>query len=167
MLAGVRGTVVTAFLLLIVDAVLVNTVFMAGIVLLVGIPVLLVKLVLYRKERERRRLLLKRAAVWGAMVVLSIAALIGNDSLAVRRAEKVIAACEAFRGKTGAYPEKLSQLVPGYLPKIPLAKPFVTVGDKFQYHADPADHCLSYTTVPPYGRMCYHLEKRHWEALND
>jgi hypothetical protein len=166
-LVKLRKTIIAASLLFAFDAFYLNQFLVVMLFIFIGIPVFLVKLFLRRRDIERRRLLLARAAVYGCMVILIIAAFFANNAFAEHQAKRVIAACEQFRAKTGAYPEKLAQLVPDYLGSIPKAKPLLMIGSGFQYFARPDNHELLYTTVPPYGRRGYQLEQKKWRSLHD
>lgn len=166
MLIQLRTTIITAALLFAADAFIINQFLITMLTILIGIPVFLVKLFRRRTDMERRRMLLAKAAVYWCMVILIIAVFEANNMLAEHRAQPIITACEQFRSKTGAYPEKLEQLVPDYLGSIPRAK-LVMIGNSFFYTARPDKHCLHYSTVPPYGSKCFHLEQKKWQALHD
>ena len=167
MLVKLRITIVIAFLLFAADAFFLNQFLVVLLTIFIGTPVFLVKLVLSRKDRERRGILLAKAGIYLGMIILIVAAFFANNAVAERRAQTIIAACERYRAKTGGYPEQLSQLVPEYLAAIPLAKPLVWLGGPFMYMARPGDHGLSYVTVPPYGRRCYLLEQKKWQSFHD
>ena len=166
MLIKLRGTMVAALVLFVADAYFLTQFLIAMLTIVIGVPVFLVKLFRRRRDRERCRMLLAKAAVYAFMVVLIIAAAQANDTVAAHRARRIIDACESFRAKTGSYPEKLSELVPGYLDSIPQAKLVFICGD-FQYLARPGDHELLYYIVPPYSRKSYLLEQKKWRSLHD
>jgi hypothetical protein len=44
-----------------------------------------------------------------------------NNNVSAKNANMIIAACEQYKNKTGVYPAKLDELVPGCLAKIPRA----------------------------------------------
>jgi amino acid transporter len=165
MVTQLRKSIIIAGLLFIVDAFILSQFLIAMLTIFIAFPVFLVKLFRRRKDRERSRLLLAKAAIYGCMVVLICVAFVANNMLAVRRTDGVIASCERFRAKTGTYPEKLAQLVPDYLAVIPPAK-LVMNGDSFFYVARPDNHAVCYTTVVPYGSSCYWLEQKKWHSLD-
>lgn len=45
-----------------------------------------------------------------------------NQGKAIRGAERIAAACEAYKAKNGAYPETIAKLIPEYLKSVPRAK---------------------------------------------
>ena len=68
-------------------------------------------------------------------------------------------ACLAYRAKYHQYPAELKDLVPEFLPSVPVAK----WGDEhFGYSRalDPdRQPMLYYAAVPPFGRRFYHMER--------
>jgi len=68
----------------------------------------------------------KEFALKAAAYMLLIALLFGlnaeNKRVGRRGAERLAAACEAYKVQKGGYPESLSQLVPEYIKNIPPAK---------------------------------------------
>lgn len=152
-----------ASLLFLFDAFILNQFLVTMLTICIGIPLFLVKLFRRRKDRERRRTLLAKAAIYSCMVALIIAAFLAENMVAERRAKRIIAACEQFLAHTGSYPEKLSQLVPDYLGSIPDAKPLVMIANTFQYDVRSGNHALMYTIVPPYSGRCYQLEQKKWQ----
>ncbi|MCL5977988.1 MAG: hypothetical protein M1147_07670, partial [Nitrospirae bacterium] len=117
-----RKTIITAFLLFVADAFVLNQFTIALFTIILGVPALIVKLFRARKDGERKKLLVSKAGIYALMVVLIIGANIFNNMIAERRAKDIIAACEQFKTKSGRYPEKLSELVPEYLHAVPAAK---------------------------------------------
>lgn len=107
--------------------------------------------------------------LWIGFAVGTFASVYGQTHLAKSRAERVIAACEAYRTAHGVYPENLQQLVPGYLPEIPRARIALTF-DRFDYITmvgrDGAQPILMYTTVPPFGHASYTFETKRWSSSN-
>ncbi len=160
-----RKTIITASLLFIADAFVLNQFTIALFAIILGVPALIVKLFRARKDGERKKLLVSKAGIYALMVVLIIGANIFNNMIAERRAKDIIAACEQFKTKSGRYPEKLSELVPEFLSKVPSAKYSLT-GSAFRYFARQDSHALMYEAVPPYGRKYYVLEKKVWEFVD-
>jgi hypothetical protein len=129
---------------------------------ILGVPALLVKLFKARKDRERIKLLASKAGIYAIMIALIIGANSLNNMIAEKRAKDIIAACEQFKTKNGRYPDKLSELVPEYLPAIPAAK-YSLMGSSFRYFGRQDSHTLMYEAIPPYGRKYYVLEKKTLE----
>lgn len=160
-----RKTIITAFLLFVADAFVLNQFTIAIFTIILGFPVLLVKLFKARKDRERMKLLASKAGIYTLMIGLIIGANSLNNMIAEKRAKDIIAACEQFKTKSGRYPEKLSELVPEYLPTIPAAK-YSLMGSSFRYFARQESHALMYEAVPPYGRKYYVFENKTWGSVD-
>ena len=160
-----RKTIITAFLLFAVDAFVLNQFAIAVFTIILGVPVLLVKLFKAGKDRERVGLLLTKAGIYAIMIILIIGTNALNNMIAESRAKDIIAACEQFKAKNGRYPDKLTELVPDYLPAIPAAK-YSVMGAPFRYFGRQDSHALMYEAVPPYGRKYYVFEKKAWEYVD-
>jgi len=160
-----RKTIITASLLFVADAFVLNQFTIAIFTIILGVPVLLVKLFKARKDRERSKLLVSKAGIYALMIVFIIGANVLNNVIAEGRAKDIIAACEQFKTKSGRYPEKLSELVPEYLHAVPAAK-YSLMGASFRYFARQESHALMYEAVPPYWRKYYVLEKKSWESVD-
>ena len=83
------------------------------------------------------------------------------------RAEEVVVALNAYRARTGDYPVRLSDLVPEYLPVVPLAR-YTLMFNELDYHhaaAQPGGF-LVYTVIPPFGRRTYSLDTGTWGFLD-
>ena len=160
-----RKTIITAFLLFVADAFVLNQFTIALFTIILGVPALIVKLFRARKDGERKKLLVSKAGIYALMVVLIIGANIFNNMIAERRAKDIIAACEQFKTKSGRYPEKLSELVPEYLHAVPAAK-YSLMGASFRYFARQESHALMYEAIPPYGRKYYVFEKKAWGSVD-
>lgn len=156
-----QRTILTAFLLFVVDAFVFNQFTIAGATLFIGAPVLLVKLFRERKDKDRVRLLLAKAGIYALMIILVFAAAALNNMVAEERAKDVIAACELFKDRNGHYPAQLSELVPDFLDKVPGAK-YSLAGSGFLYIVRQDSHSLMYVMVPPFGRKYYVFEKKEW-----
>ena len=112
---------------------------------------------------------LATGALWGA----AVAATLGTVRMHVRgakaRAERIIAACEAYKAANGAYPASLDALVPGHLPSVPRARYTVLFGDFHYQPLSPGrfEHSsLWFVTVAPFGRSYYVLEQKRWGSLD-
>lgn len=55
----------------------------------------------------------------------------------IQRGNDIVMAIEAYNNKHGQYPERLEQLVPGFLRVIP--EPGLREGDRYSYHKFPDD----------------------------
>ncbi len=160
-----RKTIITAFLLFIADAFILHQFTIAVFTIILGVPALLVKLFKAGKDRERLKLLVSKAGIYAIMIILIIGANALNNTIAESRAKDIIAACEQFKAKRGRYPEKLTELVPDYLPAVPSAK-YSLMGSSFRYFGRQDSRALMYEAVPPYGRKYYVFERKAWEFVD-
>jgi len=96
-----------------------------------------------KKNAARAKDLGVKAAVLAAVCGVIYGAAFLNQGKAVRGAERVAAACEAYKAKNGAYPETISKLTPEYLKSVPWAKFTIMWGhyrlkdDRVMYVLDP------------------------------
>lgn len=96
-----------------------------------------------KKDKARAKGLALRAALLACTVPLIYGAMYLNAGKAARGAERLAAACEEYKAKTGAYPEDLCDLVPVYLDSVPRAKATVMWsryrlrGHRVMYALDP------------------------------
>jgi hypothetical protein len=104
-----------------------------------------------------------------AIPALTLAIVLANNSLQWRiaeaNAERIIMACEDFRGAHGNYPRQLEELVPGYFDSVPRAKYCVMWGD-FVYWGKEGFHLLMWYQVPPYGRKHYDFDRAQFGYLD-
>lgn len=78
-------------------------------------------LLLKGRKPAARELGLK-AAAYTLLIALLFGLNLINGRVGKQGAERITAACEAYKTRNGAYPEALQQLVPEYLKYIPPAK---------------------------------------------
>ena len=112
------------------------------------------------KNCRRERLI--RCAIYLSAVAMAFGLRIYNTSLANERAATVIAAVEVYKTKTGAYPERLEQLLPGFIPAIPSKAKLTLMDGGFRYFSTSGRHTLSYVSFPPFGRRVYDFESGKW-----
>ncbi len=118
-----------------------------------------------RGHRKRAGNRLQRAAIYAALGLLAVVTGRFQAAAARRHARQVIAACERYRVERGRYPDRLQDLVPGYLPSVPPVT-YAFLGEPFQYRAGgsgpEADPILWYADVPGNSRQIYHFRTGHW-----
>ena len=91
-----------------------------------------------------------------------------NNGVSERNAAVIIAACDEYLKKNGAYPESLNELVPAYLPKVPAARYTWTSGN-FRYYRDRVESgtgILMYTVEAPFARQVYSSERKTWRSID-
>jgi hypothetical protein len=102
-----------------------------------------------------------------ATVVLVLRPNRAGSERARRNAEQIIAACRAFHGRHGRFPQTLEELVPELLPEVPPAKyEGPHFGFTYDVQPDGSRHVLGWTEVIPFGRPYYVLEEDRWGYLD-
>jgi hypothetical protein len=159
-----RKTCIWAAVLIAVDAFVLNQ----GVIsFLVGAWMLLVatpRAIFYTKDPALRRQHLARAGILFTAAALVIGLNKANNQVAQSRAETLIAAVKAFHRQNHRYPEKLEELVPGFIDRVPRAK--YTYSSSFQYRSWPNSHTLIYAYLPPFGRRVYYFEHDEWGYMD-
>ncbi len=162
---GLRKTLITAVVLYILDALFFNQGVIALITLLIVVIVLLPKAFLSFKNKPLFKYKLLKAAVYFIMAVAVIGSNQINNKIAKYRAEKLIEACNQYHRTYNRYPDRLDDLIPDFIPKVPSAK--LTFGfNKFKYISSDKHHSLMYVSFPPFGRPYYNFEKGKWGYLD-
>ena len=158
--------------LFVLDAIVVGQGFLSSLVLCVAVGVQLIFAVLKAFKDSRRRALFHvgAAAIYALTFALVWAYIVTDWRMAARRADALVAACHAYQAKYGRYPERLEELVPEFVDRVPRAK-YVVMGGTFEYSVWPAEgaerrHMLRYVVVPPFGRRLYYMEERRWTRLD-
>jgi hypothetical protein len=111
---------------------------------------------LMKRPPRARELALKA----GAFVLFGVLIFAGgrlNNVHARRGAVRLAAVCEAYKAKTGAYPESFGKLIPEYIKDIPAAKFTVTWA---QYRL--VDNKIMFVLEPGLLSEGYDLATRKW-----
>jgi hypothetical protein len=161
-------TACVAVALFILDAFVLNQGFVVFCVILITVFVFLPRAFWVR--RRDRRLYQLRLAKAGIYLVTAVAVFGSNalqNRIADRRAIMIGNACLAFHLKHRRYPDRLDELVPEFLPSVPVAK-YTLGGDHFFYFSPPSglEPMLYYEALPPFGRRFYHMETGRWGYLD-
>jgi len=166
-LPSIRKHSIIAVSLFVVDAFIMNQGVISALILGASLILLIIMLVMliFKKERDllKRRVVIAGIYVIMALMVQGSNAL--NNRIAMNRAGMIITACENYKNMHGAYPAKLSDLVPEFLNKVPAAKYTLIVSD-FRYSAGEDGHDLMFVQFPPFGRPIYHFETKKWGYLD-
>ncbi|MEP7123010.1 MAG: hypothetical protein ABJE95_18930 [Byssovorax sp.] len=165
---SLRAHAIAATLVYGVDAFVFAQGALAGITLLVMVVLGLIHVVRgLIADRPRARFGLKTIAIYVIMMASVVATIQANNRLAARRADGLVVALESYKSRTGDYPARLSDLVPEYLPSVPLAK-YTLLFNDFSYHHDLSERrgFLMYTVIPPFGRRTYWLDTGTWGYLD-
>ena len=108
-----------AGLLFVMDALLVNTVFLS---LLVGIFQVVVGLPLLFLKQDGRRQRLRNIGTFVGVLVMVVVMVNVNAYIAPLHADRLIEAIESYRAATGVYPKKLDDLVPKFIDHVQYAQ---------------------------------------------
>ncbi len=118
---------------------------------------------LRRKDRENTvRLRLSRMAIYAAMLVAMFLHAGYEHRVARAQAEQIVEACRAYETERGHLPAELSELVPEYLPSLPVS--FGVIARKAYYYSAPEDGSSARFMYTPelFIRSWYNFEKREW-----
>jgi hypothetical protein len=160
-----RRALFWALTVLVLDAFVLNQ---GAIAFLVGVWLIFISLpraFFVKRWAGTRAARVRNIGIIMAAVILVFVANTMNNKLARQRAEEVVAAIEAFRAKENRYPANLQELVPGYLPSVPLAK-YTLMFNEFRYLPSVTDPSLMYIALPPFGRPTYRFKERRWGYLD-
>ena len=69
---------------------------------------------------------------------------------------------EAYKTTNGEYPEELRDLVPEFLPEIPLPRPLGLLTPPYRLHISDGQHLPIFISGPPFGKKIYHFEEQDW-----
>jgi hypothetical protein len=159
---SINGAIAIASVFFVVEAFFLQQLALTAIALVV----LLIKVLrayLHPRWFLHRRKQLMNIGVYAASALMTIPAFLGNNMLAEANAKKIIAAAETYHREAGHYPTGLQELVPQYLPSIPIAK--ISYGfASFTYIAQPPQ--LRYVVLPPFGRKIYFFQEQRWDTLD-
>ena len=160
-----RRTVIIAIILFGLDAFWLNQGMVALVTVMIVLPIMIIKALVRWKNKP---LLKKRLAACGIYLLMSLlifGSISLNNKIARSRAGMLIATCEKYKDKNNKYPEKLSDLVPEFIKKIPVAK-YTLASNRFFYISSKNSHILFYTSMPPSGRPTYSFEKQKWAYID-
>ena len=151
----------------VVDAFILAQGAIAMVLFAVALLYLLPRAIFAYRSPPLLRLRLGKALITAAFAAVAFGIIRFNAYLAHDRAEQLIAAAEQFRSRNARYPDTLQQMVPDYIAAIPRPK-YVLVSDGvgFDYSAAAGSHTLTYTALPPYGRMVYSFERQQWRFVD-
>jgi hypothetical protein len=162
--AALCGSLIGAFVLICLDAVLDGCYLTSLLVCPVWFIVSVVKSLV---QRPKPLIASARAAVPLVTLLLVLGNYYVQRSVANANAANLIRACESYREANGTYPERLEQLVPRYVASIPRAKYCCLHGEFwYLYGRDFECHILLWYDIPPFGRKTYNLDSRRWGYLD-
>jgi len=153
---------IAAFLLIFVDGYVLSQGVLISIVAVWQVVAGLAN-VARSKTPETREIVLARMGVFviAAVAVFSFNAL--NNKIAQSRAEQLVTAIKAYRQAENQYPNELKDLVPKYIPMVPLAK-YSMMYNEFHYSGK--YHFLLYVSFPPFTRPSYFFDRNEWATVD-
>jgi hypothetical protein len=160
-LAGVRGSLVCALVIVLLDVVNDGGFMFAAVVCPIWVVVGMIRTLAPHPSLGVAAARILIPVVTGLLVVANYSM---QGRIAMANAARVIQACERYRGATGAYPERLSDLVPRYLSSVPRAKYCCSRGE-FVYDVYPQLHTLFWFDSPPFGTRVYNFETGRWHHI--
>ena len=162
------GYVIAALVLFVLD----GFIFAQGAIMALAALVMIVLGLMHiavGAGRNGRRVLhgLRVIAVSLALCGAGFGTICINNLIARKRANRIVVALKSYKAKYGHYPQRLADLVPEYMPSVPLAK-YTLVFNEFQYHydVDTEGGFLLYVALPPFGRPVYWLQTQSWGYLD-
>ena len=159
--AKIGITIIIAIALFVLDVFVVESFYIAGILLVFVIPIKLLKASKLREDKPFFKVALIGVGIYTLTAICIIVMFKINNTVAIKRAEMIAEACERYKTKFGDYPSTLSILVPEFIKEIPSTKlGLVTSG--FHYSSGAESHRIMFVNVPPYGRKYYTLETKKW-----
>lgn len=159
-LTAIGGTLICSLVVVFLDVVVDGSYIFSLLIC----PILFLTAV-FRAMLRRPRLSVAAArvlipVVTGLLIVVNYSA---QRTTAMGNAARLIQACERYREANGAYPERLSELVPRYLTSVPRAKYCCSFGE-FGYSG--SSHILYWWELPPFGRRVYNFQTREWHYVD-
>jgi len=137
---------------------------LTGLVMVI-VFVILTTVAFFRGNKELLIYRLVTIVIYIVMVFAVIMSIRFMNDMALKRAEKLIEACNNYRVKYERFPDKLEDLVPEFIPYVPKAKP-VFVQPQFNYISEKDNHVIWYVAYPPFYRVFYNLEGGRWSYLD-
>ncbi len=123
----------------------------------------------FLRHRKARRSVVTRYGIRSLVLCLTVLAILGtfmfNRHMGYVNAKLIIKAVEDYRIAHGEYPEKLGDLVPQFLSKVPRSA-FRLTSTEYRYLHLEDYHSLSWVAVPPFGRPRYHFETKQWSYMD-
>ena len=97
--------------------------------------------------------------LWAGGCIIGMFAL--NTYVGSTNADQIINSIEKYKADKGDYPAELRDLVPEYMPKIPVCA-YRMLSNQYRYTYTETSHYLMYANLPPYGRRSYHFQNKEW-----
>jgi hypothetical protein len=164
--SGLKTTLIFCGLILALDVLVVGAPMLgvyAGLALVLW---LIPRIVLVRKQPDLRRHRTHVALITAAMIAVDATAYLAGEVVAERRVMAVADALARYKAERNAWPLRLDDLVPAYLPAIESAKPLALMAGQPTYLYQPEAPGLMYVSIPPFGRRVLNVATREWSDLD-
>ncbi|MEN6616718.1 MAG: hypothetical protein ABFD12_09190 [Syntrophorhabdus sp.] len=156
---------IAAFLIVLVAAVYMDSLSMGITCAIVGIIMVLTG----RKSRYPGKRKLIALSCYFLALIMIFSVKIANNHLSYTNAGIIIVSLEKYKEKTGTFPVKLSDLVPGYLAKIPDAR-YSFMSRKYYYYiardGSQANYHLMFIQESPFARRVYNSSEKKWHSID-
>ncbi len=160
--ASLLSVLIVAALLFVMDALMVNAVFLS---LLVGIFQVVVGLPLWFLKQDGRRQRLRNIGIFLGVLLMVVVMVKVNAYIAPLHAHRLVEAIETYRSATGVYPQKLDDLVPKFIDHVPYAQ--YTIGGHFWYvFGGKAEPPMLWYNPHGMDHRIYHFKTKDWGYLD-
>ena len=118
------------------------------------------------KRPDLRRHRARVALVTAAVLAVDGIAFVVSEAFAEKRVSEIADALVRYKAERNAYPLRLQDLVPTYLPAIRATKPVSIMAGGPMYLYDPTGPALMYVSIPPFGRRVLNVVTREWTEVD-
>ncbi len=119
----------------------------------------------FKKEQDTARQLVFVAAVYLCAIMAIVSTHSYSQEMGENNARQIVSAVRAYHAEHGKYPQKLTELVPKHLSKIPRARLSVN-SDSFQYTGTGDDYQLQWLKVSPAIHRIYRFKGDEWLTID-
>ena len=159
--ASLLAVLIGASLLFVMDALIVNVVFLSLVVglfqVVVGLPLL------YRKDGRRQRL--RNISIFLGVLVLVVVMVNVNAYITPLHADRLIKAVESYRAANGVYPQKLDDLVPKFIDHVPYAQ-YTSLGVFWYARGGTKEPPMLWYNPHGMDHRTYYFETKDWHYLD-
>jgi hypothetical protein len=159
---AIRGTLICSLVVVVLDVVVDGSYTFSALVCPIWFVAAVVRAIARRPSLAVAAFRILVPVVTGMFVIANFSL---QGKIAMGNAARVIEACEQYREVNGAYPERLSELVPRFLSSVPKAK-YCFMWSEFGYYSGSPGHLLLWCEFPPFGRRVYNFETGKWRYLD-
>ena len=163
---GLRKTLVFCGFFLALDIFFVGAPMLGAYVGMALVLWLIPRIFVAWSRRELRRHRARVALVIAAVLAVDCGAYLASGVVAEKRVVEIADALARYKAERNAYPLRLQDLVPAYLPAIRAAKPVSMMSGGPLYLYQPNEPMLMYVSIPPFGRRVLNVVTREWTEID-